>query len=204
MPNVFNIPSLVPDNSVTTQKIVDGNVTPVKLSSTTLNSYNGPFSASYVFNVPNDAGNHLINNTTNIFTCTFSGVSGRPVFFNMIKDKNTSQNFNIYGYVTAAPSSGYQIWGGWAGVGPQIYFYLSLKLNGAEISRMAGKTYTNGNYSSFTDTLSFTPFSTILLPNSTGTQTLTIDIVSYGNIYGNGTVTFGGYFGNTNFELITF
>ena len=202
MPSVFNIPSLVPDGSVTTQKIVDGNVTPVKLSSTTLNSYGGSFSNSYTFSW-SDAGNHLLNDTRNVFSTTFNGVAGRPVIFNMTKKSGESAQSSYCQLTTV----GGKIFGGFGFPGPQFRVRMSLKFNGVELIQLGGTVYANGNYDppSFTgQTWSFSPFPMLLVPSSTGTQTLTIEIYTYGMIYGSGSITFGGYFSNIDFQLITF
>ena len=69
---------------------------------------------------------------------------------------------------------------------------------------MGGKIYPNGNYGSATDYVAFNPFSVVLVPNSTGIQTITVDVIAYGMVYGNGSITWGGYFGETNFDIVTF
>ena len=192
------------DANVTTTKIADGNVTIQKLSSTTLNQDTSNISASFTYNVPNDASNHLINTTTSVYSKTFTGVAGRPVIFNMVKNTSNATVMEFYWNLTNTPSSGQQIFGGFGSPGPQIQGYLSVKFNGVEVSRAGYRAFANGNYSAGSTNTAADPFSLILLPSASGSQTLTIEIISYGMIYGNGTITWNAYINNANLQLITF
>lgn len=194
----------VADSGIGQTQLADGSVTPQKLSSTTLSQDIGNLTNSYTYNVPNDAGNHLINATTNLYTKTFTGVSGRPVLFNMVKDTSNHTVMELYWNLTNTPLAGYQIFGGFGFPGPQIQGYISVKFNGVEVSRSAYRAFANGNYTSGSYNTAGDPFSLILVPNTNGSQTLTIDVVSYGMIYGNGTLTWTGYINYANLQLITF
>jgi hypothetical protein len=70
MPNVFNIPSLVPDNSVGTNQLINASVTPAKLASANIVKS----SSSGVWTNPNAGNWNAVTNLSVTIT-----TSGRPV-----------------------------------------------------------------------------------------------------------------------------
>lgn len=206
MPTLYDN-GIIPDNSITTPKIADGNVTPAKLSSSYLLNLSGPFSAGVTFRPPHYSSGYSVSTTINVINQVVPVVKNRAVLLNFTKDTSNSGNMSlgtsmqgysgqVYPPLPGSPGNQFN----------NVNCYYKLSIDGIEIGRWGYESYT-ANSVSWNNSVNFNNFSFLYLPSSTKNVSITLDFITggtidTGNTNGDSYMIFTGTMSNCIFEMV--